>query len=90
MLRTFLTDVGYWDSMNEGTGGRPRELTGHEVLSAFDEVEKPVATAKLLADTTDAPRRTVLRRLRELEDGGRVERWKVGGRAVVWWPADDE
>ena len=90
MFRTFLTDVGYWDSMNEGTGGRPRELTDHEVLSAFDEVEKPVATAELLADTTDAPRRTVLRRLRELEDGGRVERWKVGGRAVVWWPADDE
>ena len=76
--------------MNEGTGGRPRELTDDEVLSAFDEVEEPVATAELLADTTDAPRRTVLRRLRELEDGGRVERWKVGGRAVVWWPADDE
>jgi uncharacterized membrane protein len=76
--------------MNEGTDGRPHRLTDDEVLSAFDEVEKPVATAELVADTTDAPRRTVLRRLRELEDGGRVERWKVGGRAVVWWPADNE
>ena len=76
--------------MNEGTGGRPREFTDHKVLSAFDKVEKPVATAELLADTTDAPRRTVLRRLRELEDSDRVERWKVGGRAVVWWPADNE
>ena len=76
--------------MNEGTDGRPHRLTDDEVLSAFDEVEKPVATAELVADTTDAPRRTVLRRLRELEDGGRVERWKVGGRTVVWWPADNE
>ena len=76
--------------MDKGTGGRPRELTDNEVLLAFDKVEKPVATAELLADTTDAPRRTVLRRLRELEDGDRVERWKVGGRAVVWWPADNE
>jgi DNA-binding HxlR family transcriptional regulator len=65
-------------------------LTDDDVLSAFDEVEKPVATAELLADMTGAPRRTVLRRLRELEDGGRVERWKVGGRAVVWWPGNTE
>ena len=68
----------------------PPRVDHDEVLSAFDEVEKPVATAELVADTTDAPRRTVLRRLRELEDSDRVERWKVGGRAVVWWPADNE
>jgi len=90
VFRAFLTDVGYWYDMDEGTGGRPRKLTDNEVLSAFDAVEKPVATAELLADTTDAPRRTVLRRLRELAEAGRVERWKVGGRAVVWWPADDK
>ena len=34
-------------------------------------------------------KQSVLRRLQELEDEERVERWQVGGRAVVWWPMDD-
>ncbi len=73
----------------ESSGGRPRELTCEEVLGGLREVEKPVATAGLLADVVDAPKRTVLRRLQELEDEGQVERWKVGGRAVIWWPVDE-
>lgn len=76
--------------MSKGpSGGRPRELTCEEVLDGFGQVGKPVATAGLLADVVDAPKRTVLRRLQELEDEGQVERWKVGSRAVIWWPADE-
>lgn len=75
--------------MSEESGGRPRKLTGEEVLAAFDEVDKPVATVRVLANVVDAPKRTVLRRVQELKEDGRVERWKVGGRAVVWWPRDE-
>ncbi|RXK47711.1 transcriptional regulator [Halorientalis pallida] len=76
--------------MAEDGMGRPRDVTCKEVLAAFDEVEKPVANAPLLADELDVGKQSVLRRLRELEERGDVERWKVGGRAVVWWPVDGE
>ena len=68
--------------------GRPREVTCDDVLTAFDDVDKPVATGKLLAEMLDVSKQSVLRRLQELEEEGRVERWKVGSRAVVWWPTD--
>ena len=69
--------------------GRPRDVTCEEVLEAFDEVEKPVANAPLLADELGVGKQSVLRRLQELEDEEQVERWQVGARAVVWWPMDD-
>jgi Fic family protein len=72
----------------ESSGGRPRTLTGKTVLDGFSQIDKPVATAGLLADVVNAPKRTVLRRLRELEEKDQVERWKVGSRAVVWWPTE--
>ena len=68
--------------------GRPREVTCDDVLTAFEDVDKPVATGKLLAEMLDVSKQSVLRRLQELEEEGRVERWKVGSRAVVWWPTD--
>jgi predicted ArsR family transcriptional regulator len=73
---------------NDGMG-RPRDVTCEEVLKAFDEVGKPVANAPLLADELGVGKQSVLRRLQELEDDAQVERWQVGGRAVVWWPMDD-
>ena len=74
--------------MAKGGIGRPREVTCDDVLTAFDDVDKPVATGKLLAEMLDVSKQSVLRRLQELEEEGRVERWKVGSRAVVWWPTD--
>jgi Mn-dependent DtxR family transcriptional regulator len=69
--------------------GRPRDVTCDDVLAAFDEVDKPVATGKLIAEMLDVSQQSALRRLEELEEDGRVERWKVGGGAVVWWPTED-
>ena len=69
--------------------GRPRDVTCEDVLTAFDDVDKPVATATLLAELLDVSKQSVLRRLQELEEQGRMERWKVGSRAVVWGPTDD-
>jgi predicted transcriptional regulator len=65
--------------------GRPRDVTCDEVLAAFEDIDKPVATATLLAKMLGVSKQSVLRRLKELEENDRVERWKVGGRAVVWW-----
>jgi len=68
--------------------GRPRDVTCDNVLAVFDDVDKPVATAKLLAGLLDVSKQSVLRRLNELQEEGCVERWKVGSRAVVWWPVE--
>jgi hypothetical protein len=32
-------------------------------------------------------KQAILRRLQVLEEDERVERWKAGGRTVVWWPS---
>lgn len=69
--------------------GRPRDVTCEQVLAAFEEVDKPVATAPLLADVMGESKQAILRRLQELEDDEKVERWKAGGRTVVWWPSGE-
>jgi len=71
--------------MSKNDVGRPRKLTRDEVLEAFDEVDKPVATGKLLSEQVDESKTSVLRRLEELEEDGMVEKWSVGANAVVWW-----
>jgi len=69
--------------------GRPRDVTCEQVVAAFEQVDKPVATAPLLADVMGESKQAILRRLQELEEDGRVERWKAGGRTVVWWPCGE-
>ena len=69
--------------------GRPRDVTCEDVVSAFDDVDKLVATGALLAEMLDVSKQSVLRRLQELEEEGRVKRWKVGSRAVVWWSTEE-
>lgn len=68
--------------------GRPRGLAREEVLAAFDHVDAPVATAKMLSNHVDVSRKTVLRRLRELEGDGKVKKLETGSRSMVWWPVD--
>jgi DNA-binding IclR family transcriptional regulator len=74
--------------MTKNDVGRPRKLTRAEVLEAFDKVDKPVVTGKLLSEQVDESKTSVLRRLDELEDEGVVEKWSVGANAVVWWRAE--
>ncbi|WP_394358912.1 winged helix-turn-helix transcriptional regulator [Halapricum desulfuricans] len=74
--------------------GRPddkcRPVSGGEVGPVpGSNLDKPVATGTLLAEMLDVSKQSVLRRLQELEREGRVERWKVGSRAVVWWPTEE-
>jgi DNA-binding MarR family transcriptional regulator len=77
-----------YDMAKDGIG-RPRDVTCEDVLAAFGDIDKPVATGTLLAEMLDVSKQSVLRRLQELEKKGIVERWKVGGRAVVWWPTEE-
>lgn len=77
------------DEQRERTEGGQyaRTVTDENVLDALTTVhdEYPVATTGDVADLLDVSTEPVRRRLHDLHDEGRVERRKVGARAVVWW-----
>jgi len=66
----------------------------HVILSPFetDGTSPRRKTFVRFYDATemlDVSKQSVVRRLQELEGEGRVERWKVGSRAVVWWLTEE-
>lgn len=64
-------------------------FTDGAVLDAVRGVAPAPATANDVADALDCTRKAAWQRLTALHDEGRVERRKVGGRAVVWWLTDE-
>lgn len=60
-------------------------ITDDAVLDAVREVAPAPATANDIADALDCTRKAAWEHLTALHDEGRIERRKVGGRAVVWW-----
>jgi Fe2+ or Zn2+ uptake regulation protein len=72
------------------SGGEFEAKVGdEELLEVFREAETPVLTASMAADRLPIGRQAVYERLQKLEEQGRIDRLKVGGRAVVWWPTED-
>jgi hypothetical protein len=66
-------------------GGRFTEtVTLQGVLDVFGSVDGPVVTSGDVADELDCSRETARRKLRTLEDQGRLASRKTAGR-VVWW-----
>ena len=79
------------DDRSRGSGGEfEAEVSEEELLDVFREAETPVLSASMAADRLPIGRQAVYERLQDLEDKGRVGRLKVGGRAVVWWPVNEE
>ena len=72
-------------SRERGDSGRFTDtVTPSGVLGVFDAVEGPVVTSGDVAESLDCSRETARRKLRTLEDRGRVASRKTAGR-VVWW-----
>jgi hypothetical protein len=65
-------------------------LTPERVLAVMREHDAPVVTAREVADALDCTREGATKKLKQLREHGRVERKKVGARAVVWWRTDRE
>jgi hypothetical protein len=65
-------------------------VTPERVLDALRAMADPVATASDVASELGCTREAARVKLVGLEESGRVERKKVGGAAVVWWPAEEE
>lgn len=65
-------------------------VTPERVLDTLLATATPVATAREVADELGCTREAARVKLAGLSESGRVERKKVGGAAVVWWPTDEE
>lgn len=73
-----------------GDAGRFTEtVTPDDVLGVFDAVDGPVVTSGDVAEVLECSRETARRKLRTLEDRGRINSRKTAGR-VVWWVVNRE
>lgn len=71
----------------EDSGRFTDTVTAGDVLGVFDAVEGPVVTSGDVAEALDCSRETARRKLRTLEERGRIASRKTAGR-VVWWRTD--
>lgn len=60
-------------------------ITPARVLTIMRESDDPIVTASEIADALDCTPEAATKKLKILEQQGRVARRKVGARAVVWW-----
>lgn len=60
-------------------------VTPERVLEVMRVTDTPVATAREIADVIGCTPEAVRQKLELLDEQERVERRKVGSRAVVWW-----
>jgi len=72
----------------EDSGRFSVTVTLDDVLDVFDAVDGPVVTSADVAEALDCSRETARRKLRTLEEDGRVNSRKTAGR-VVWWVIDE-
>ncbi|XVH33294.1 hypothetical protein ACNS7O_14870 (plasmid) [Haloferacaceae archaeon DSL9] len=72
------------------TGEFVETITLERVVAAIREVDSPVVTTRDLADILGCTTEAARQKLVTLTEQGRVDRRKVGGRAVVWWLTDSE
>jgi len=72
----------------EDSGQYTETVTLDDVLGVFETVDGPVVTSGDVADALDCSRETARRKLRQLDEQGRVAGRKTAGR-VVWWVVDE-
>jgi len=64
---------------------RPVSVTDDEILAEFSNSRGPVDTAPDLAERLPIKQDAIRKRLKRLEEGGRVCSRQGGSRAVVWY-----
>lgn len=72
----------------EDAGRYAETVSLEDVLGVFGAVKGPVVTSGDVAESLDCSRETARRKLRALEEQGRVASRKTAGR-VVWWVVDE-
>lgn len=70
-------------------GGYVESYTLDDVLGVFERIPAPVFTSADVADELDCSLDTAWRKLQDLHEEGRVERYKTANR-TLYWPVDDD
>lgn len=73
----------------EDSGRYTETISLAAVLGVFETVDGPVVTSGDVAEALDCSRETARRKLRALEEQGRIASRKTAGR-VVWWTVETE
>lgn len=60
-------------------------ITPERVLGVMRTADAPVVTARDIADALGCTPEAVMKKLKQLQNQGRVTRRQVGAHAVVWW-----
>ena len=63
-------------------------VTDGEILTAFSDVSDPIRTAPKMAEGLGIGEDGLRKRLKTLENEGKVKSKAVGARSVVWWRTD--
>lgn len=64
---------------------RAKTIEDERIIGEFQNSPGPVDTAPDLAERLPLTADAIRRRLRDMEEEGRVKSRTVGSRAVVWW-----
>lgn len=72
------------------TGEFIETVTLERVVTAIRDVEGPVVTTRDIAGRLGCTTEAARQKLTTLTEQGRVDRRKVGGRAIVWWLTEPE
>ena len=72
------------DRNRDDSGRFESAITTADVMRVFESVDGPAITSSDVANDLDCSKEVARKRLRELQDVGRVERRK-SGRTVLWW-----
>lgn len=70
---------------DESKRGPKPQVSDDELLAVFVQSSDPVLTSTEVAEHVSIERRSVYDRLLKLEQSGRLQSKKVGGRTTVWW-----
>lgn len=73
---------------NRKPGPKP-SVTDEELLQIFREADDPILSTAEVAEQVSLARRSVLDRLKALQEGGQLEAKEIGGRNTVWWLSDE-
>lgn len=60
-------------------------MDDEQIISYISSNDKPFVTAPEIADVAGIARQNAYRKLQRLHDEGRIEKYKVGSSAVIWW-----
>lgn len=67
------------------TRGPEPEMKDDQIIRVLENGDRPFATASEVADVGGISRQNAHRRLQRLYESDKIEKYKAGSSAVIWW-----